>query len=298
MLFCSITFCVIAGTLSDARADLTAKQARKSLTRMAGFELTSGSVRVKSISITSVGTAEVSAEVRTVFKFEKDRQERWRVAEIRIRPDHWERIDLIAGALRAQLGTDECNAPDPPAKGAAAIDPSVKRARCLLSMLLGVEVGSDAVRIQEVAPLPIPLAPQPSASVVAWVQINARLVDERKTGWQVTEVRTGRREWIKLGPLVDALTEDKRKLARADLESIAAALELFRKDRGFYVVTEKQAVVIDHLNPQYLPRVIRLDPWHQPYNYQGERDRFTLSSAGPDRKEATPDDIILSGPSR
>lgn len=298
MLFCSISCCVIAGTLSDARADLTAKQARKSLTRMAGFELTSGAVRVKSISTTSVNTAEVSAEVRTVFKFEKNRQERWRVAEIRTRPDHWERIDLIAGALRARRVTDECNAPDPPAKGAAATDPSVKRARCLVGRLLGVEVGSDAVRIQEVNPLPIPLAPQPSATVVAWVQIDARLVNEGKTGWQVAELRTGRWEWVKLGGLADALTEEKRQLARADLESIAAALELFRRDRGFYVVTEKQAVVIDHLNPLYLPRVIRLDPWHQPYKYQGERDRFTLSSAGPDRKEATPDDIILSGPSR
>jgi len=40
--------------------------------------------------------------------------------------------------------------------------------------------------------------------------------------------------------------------------------------------------------------VLRLDPWNQPYQYQGERDRFTLSSSGPDRKSKTADDITVS----
>ena len=74
---------------------------------------------------------------------------------------------------------------------------------------------------------------------------------------------------------------------------MAKALERFHKDRGYYVVSDSHAVAIDHLSPRYLTQVIRVDPWHQPYKYQGERDHFTLRSAGPDGKEATADDIFI-----
>jgi len=297
LLFRLLVFCLFAFMAPTVGAELTPKQARKLITRMAGFELTNGSVRVKSISATSAAAAEVTAEIRMVFKFEKDKQGSWRVAEIRTGPDRWEDLTFVAGALRSQVTTTECNAPDPPFKGALAIDPSVKRARCLLGNLLGVEVPSDAVRIQEVAPLPIPLAPQPSAVVIAWIRVEARLVNGSK-GWQVGELRTGKREWVRLEPLVVALNEEKQQKARTDLESMAKALELFRGERGFYVVSDKHSVVVDHLNPRYLRQIIRVDPWRQPYKYDGQRDHFTLRSAGPDGKDNTADDVKLSGPSR
>jgi hypothetical protein len=52
-------------------------------------------------------------------------------------------------------------------------------------------------------------------------------------------------------------------------------------------------VAVDYLSPKYLAQIIRLDPWHEPYLYEGERDRFTLRSKGADRKENTPDDIVF-----
>ena len=76
---------------------------------------------------------------------------------------------------------------------------------------------------------------------------------------------------------------------------MAKALEAFRRDRGTFVVSDSHPVAIDFLSPRYLARVIRVDPWHQPYKYQGERDHFTLRSTGPDRKDNTPDDIELAG---
>ena len=145
--------------------------------------------------------------------------------------------------------------------------------------------------------MPIPLASQPSATVVAWVKVDARLLND-KTGWRVSELRTGNRDWVKLEPLVAAVNEEKQKKARAELELIAKALEEFRKERGSYVVSDSQAVAIDHLSPRYLAQVIRVDPWHQPYKYQGERDHFTLRSTGPDGKADTADDIELVSPSR
>jgi hypothetical protein len=264
---------------------------------MAGFELTSGSVRVKSVSAAS-GVTEAVAEIRTVFKLEKDSQGIWQVAEIRTGPTRWEKIGLIAKALNTDGPTNDCPALDPPFKGAAAIDPSVKRARCLLGSLLGIEVPSDALRIQEVAPFVIPLAPQPSALVVAWVTLEVQLENSGKGGSQVTALRTGKHDWVRLAPLVVNLNEQKQRTALTELESIARALEQFRAERGFYVVADTQAVVVDQLSPRYLTQVIRVDPWHQPYKYLGERDHFTLSSAGPDGKEDTADDIKLSRPSR
>lgn len=297
LLFPLLACCVVAFTSTSARADLTPKQARKAITRIPGFEIKSGAVRVKSISASSASAAEMTAEIKTVFKFEMDQQGRWRVAEIRTGQDRWEEIDLIADALKTQTSGGECNAPDPPSRGRVAIDPSVKRARCLLGSLLGVETPSDAVRIQEVDPMPIPLASQPSATVVALVRVDARLLND-KAGWRVSELRTGNRDWVLLEPLVAAVNEEKQKKARAELALIAKALEEFRKERGSYVVSDSQAAAIDHLSPRYLAQVIRVDPWHQPYKYQGDHDHFTLRSAGPDGKADTADDIELASPSR
>ena len=280
-------------TAVDARADLSAAQARKVITRIPGFELKSSAVRVKSVSATSASAADVTAEIQTVFRFEADKEGSWRVAEIRTGQERWEDIDLIASALGTQVAKGACTAPDPQVRGKVPLDPSVKRARCLLGSLLGIEIPSDAIRIQEVNPLPIPLASQASATVVAWVKVDARLTNE-KSGWRVAELRTGNRDWVSLEPLVVAVNEQKEKQARAELDLIAKALEKFRKDRGFYVVSDKESVAIDFLSPRYLARVIRLDPWHQPYKYSGERDHFTLRSTGPDGKADTPDDILLS----
>ena len=289
----ALACCVIAFTCAEARADLSASQARKAITRIAGFELKSNEVRVKSVSASDASTAEVTAEIRIVFKFETDKEGRWRVAEVRTGPERWESVELIASALGTQVVTGDCTSPDPRIRGKVAVDPSVKRARCLLGSLLGIEIPSDAIRIQEVNPMPIPLASQPSATVVAWLRVDTRLMRDKR-GWQVAELRTGNRDWVKLESVVAAVNEQKQRQARAELDLIARALEKFRKDRGYYIVSDKQSVAIDFLSPRYLARVIRIDPWNQPYRYLGERNHFTLRSTGPDRKADTPDDILLS----
>ena len=274
----------------SAHAQPSAKQARNAIAHMAGFALTNGSVRVKTVT-GSGAAAEATADVRTVFRLEQDALGHWRVAEIRTGQDTWESIDLLTNAAGANNASAECNAADPPFKAEAATDPSVKRARCLLGALTGIDVPSDEVRIQEVEPFVVPLASQSSATVVAWIRIAARLVNAGK-GWQVSALRTGSREWVDLQPLVDALNEKKRAQALSDMQAMAQALERYRQDRGFYVVSDSQAVLIDHLSPHYLAKIIRVDPWHHPYEYEGQRERFTIRSAGPD-KANTGDDVVL-----
>lgn len=282
--------CCVLFISGDVFAQPSSKQARKALTRMAGFELTSDAVRVK--AITPGTPAEVTADIRNVFKVEQDERGQWRIAEIRTAQDRWESINFIADAARASLATGECNAPDPPFKGLAAIDPSVKHARCLVGALTGIEVPSDAVRIQEVDPMPVPLASRASAVVVAWIRVTARLVNEGK-GWQVSELRTGNRDWVKLQPLIDALNEKKKAQARNEIGMMVQALKRYCQERGSCVVSDSHAVLIDHLTPHYLSRIIRVDPWNHPYKYDGHRERFTIRSTGPDGKDQTGDDIDM-----
>ncbi len=293
MLFPVFACCVLLTTGAEARADLSAKQARTALRHAGGLQLDSSAVRVKSVSAGSGSTANVIADIRTVFKFQADSQGQWHINEFSIGQDRWENIDLIARALGAPVATGDCTAPDPPLKGKAATDPSVKRARCLLASLLGVHLPSDAIRIQEVDPFPIPLASQASAIVIAWLRVEAQLTNDKR-GWRVEQLRAGNRDWVKLDSLAAAVNEQKQKQAHTDLALIAGALEKFRRERGFYVVSDKESVAIDFLSPRYLARVIRVDPWHKPYQYFGQRDHFTLRSSGPDGKVDTPDDIELA----
>jgi citrate lyase beta subunit len=174
----------------------------------------------------------------------------------------------------------------------AAGDLTPKEARRLIARMAGIELPSDAVRVKEVS------SSGNSAIVVAQVETAFRMVKGDKDKWRITEIRTGDRRWEDLDTLMRALNVEKTARARAELESIATALESFRRERGFYVESKSEAALIDHLNPRYLARVIRVDPWHQPYEYEGARDSFTLRSAGPDGKANTPDDVTVASGSR
>ena len=170
----------------------------------------------------------------------------------------------------------------------AAGDLSPKQARQLIAHLAGIQLPSDAVRVKEISMF------GNSAMVVAQVETAFRFVKGDKDTWRVAEIRTGDRRWEDLDTLLRALNSEKSARARAELEEIATALESYRRERGNYVEAESEGVLIDHLNPGYLPRIIRVDPWHQPYEYEGQANTFVLRSAGPDGKSHTSDDIVLT----
>jgi Type II secretion system (T2SS), protein G len=174
----------------------------------------------------------------------------------------------------------------------AAGDLSPKEARKLIARMAGIELPSDAVRVKEIS-----IAGN-SAVVVAQIETAFRLVKADNDKWRIAEIRTGDRRWEDLDTLMKALNAEKTARARAELESIATALESFRRERGSYVESKSEATLIDHLSPRYLARVIRIDPWHQPYQYEGVRTSFVLRSTGPDSKPDTPDDITVASGSR
>lgn len=170
----------------------------------------------------------------------------------------------------------------------AAGDLSTKEARKLIAHVAGIELPSDAVRVKEITAL------GSSAVVVAQIETAFRLVKGDDDKWRVAEIRTGDNKWEDVDMITRAVNAEKVERARAELETIATALESFRRERGFYVSADTEAALIDHLNPRYLSRVIRVDPWHKPYSYEGTRDNFMLRSAGVDGKEKTQDDLIVT----
>ena len=170
----------------------------------------------------------------------------------------------------------------------AAGDLTPREARKLIARMAGIELPSDAVRVKEISTM------GNSAVVVAQVETSFRMVKGDKDKWRIAEIRTGDRRWEDLDTLMRALNVEKTARARAELESIATALESFRRERGFYLESKSEAALIDNLNPRYLARVIRVDPWHRPYEYEGERAAFVLRSDGPDGKPHTDDDVTVA----
>jgi hypothetical protein len=275
-------------------ADLSAKTARKLIQTMAGISLPSSAVRVSRVTTGSDGGAEASAEIETVFRA-RQVDGRWRLSEIRTGQERWEKLDLLAQAAGVKLPEGECDAPSQFVRSASATDLTTKRARCLVAELLGVTLPSDDVRIKNLSTLNLPFGSESSALITALIRVQFRFA-RGDGGWQVAEFKSGAREWARLETISPALNDVKRVAATSDLTAIATALIDFRKKRGSFVVSDKESVLIDHLSPQYLTRVIRLDPWHRPYQYDGQTDRFSLRSLGPDGKAGTPDDIVVSSP--
>lgn len=276
-----------------ARADISQKNARKVIQTMLGWSLPGDAVRIQSVRSSAEG-AEVSAEIQTVFRLRLI-EGHWELREVRTAPDRWEQLELIARAAGAQLPAGECDAPSEFARSKSETELTTKRARCLVASLFGVALPSDDVRIKEISSFGLSIGSESSALVESYVRADFRLARDGKV-WRVAEFKSGNRNWVNVSSLASAIDNVKRTAANDELSTIAKALGNFRRERGSFVVSDSESVLIDHLSPHYLPRVIRVDPWHRPYKYEGQPDHYSLRSLGPDGKPNTPDDVVVSGP--
>ncbi len=291
VLFCGVLS--ILGVI-EARADIKQKDARRALQNMFGWALPGNDVRINSIRASGAEAAEVSADIQAVFRLRLN-EGRWEIREVRTAPDRWERLEVITRAAGAELPAGECDAPSEFARSKSATELTTKRARCLVASIFGVALPSDDVRIKEISPFGLSIGAESAALVIAFVRADFRLAREAKA-WRVVEFKSGNRDWVNVSGLAAAIDLVKRSAATDELSTIARALGDFRRERGSFVVSDSESVLIDHLSPHYLPRVIRVDPWHRPYRYEGQPDRYSLRSLGPDGKPNTPDDIVVSGP--
>lgn len=161
-------------------------------------------------------------------------------------------------------------------------------ARNLIARMPGFELSRDAVRVKEVN------AVGNSAVVVAQVETAYRMERDGGGKWRVAEIRTGANRWQSVDEIARSLAEEKAIVAKSEMETMATGLESYRRARGVYVTGDTVAILMDHLQPRFLCRVIRIDPWHQPYAYSGTANSYSLRSAGPDEKLDTSDDVIFN----
>jgi len=287
-----IFFC--AGTPTFAKDELSPKQARKLIAKTPGIALKEAVIRVQSVRAIDAATIQATAEIATAFRLQKNEKGQWRVAEVRTGQEQWESLALLFSALKYQPANSACDQLETNAK--ADVDPNNRKARCLLAELLNVQLPSDAVRIKDVSSLSLPFSSQGSSLVDALVTVDFQFTRGEKQTWRVSGVRAGNGNWIDPQQLSDALNAEKNAAARADLDLLAKALEQFRTKRGSYVEAKSAAVLVDFLSPLHLDRIIRLDPWRHPYVYEGSRNSFMLRSLGPDGRENTADDLVLSRP--
>ncbi len=280
-------------TPAGAHADLSSSQARKAIQTMAGASLPSEAVRVQAVRTSSAESAEATAELHLVFRVTQHKGF-WRLNEVRTGPQRWERLDFLAQAAKIELTNGDCDTPSQFARTADAEALTNKRARCLVAELFGVTLPSDAVRIREVSPFGFSFGSADAAGLIdTLVQFDFRLVRERR-GWQVAALKSGTRDWTDMRGITATVDQLKHSTAANELSLIAQALDSYRRERGFYVVSDKESVLIDHLSPKYLTPVIRLDPWSRPYQYTGEQTTYSLRSLGPDGKPNTSDDIVVN----
>ncbi|HLL14675.1 MAG TPA: type II secretion system protein GspG [Pyrinomonadaceae bacterium] len=287
-------------------------EARKLIAAVSVLELNKEAVTIREISPPGA-VATVLAGVKLGFRFVRDEAGAWRVADVRTGDRQWESLNLLGRALggvqiaytRAELGGEQMAAAraelDAFAAELAALGKNKAAAtgNATESQTVGnnqnqppkeLRRGALSVKNPEAA-----LAPIGSMAVVELeVETSVDFVRDARGRWQVARVRFGSgggRVFEAFDAFERALNTEKIARARADLRSLAALLEVYRRARGFYVVAETSADLVDHLNPRYTTAFIRFDPWHRPYEYKGGREGFTLRSLGADGKPNTADDV-------
>lgn len=299
LLFAALTFCLFvveASAQKRPKPALKESDARRAIAETQGFVLRTSAVKIKEVSPVGASPVRVSAGVTIAFRLVRVEDERmaqtggifkikrWRAVEFRTGDRTWEEFDLVADGAGSER---------------------VEAARRALEELV-TEFEEQLIKQQkseaEKAATPEPLTRGPltikqlspmGASAVAEVEVNAdfNLVRDARGKWRVTNVEVGGESFGDFEAFWRTANTRKAARAQRDLAEMREALEAFRRERGFYVVAEDSIVLQDHLSPRYARRIIRLDPWHNPYRYAGTQASYTLASDGPDGKPDTADDV-------
>lgn len=327
-LVVAFVVCVFAADASAQKKPkpaLKEKDARRAVAETPGFALRTGAVKVKEVSPAGSTPVKVSAGVTVAFRLVRVEDERvaqtgglfkvkrWRAVEFRTGDRAWEEFDLDAdrvgverleAARRAleELATEfearqskvgagwEATARDVEDEASHASEAGAKKKK------KKEEPAKKTAEPLTRGPLTIKQLSLMGSSAVAEVEVaaNFSLSKDARGKWRVTSIEVGGETLSELETLWRSIDARKAARAREDLAAIREALEAFHRERGFYVVGEDSVVLLDHLSPHYAKRIIRIDPWHNPYRYTGSTAAYTLASDGPDGKRGTADDVTLS----
>lgn len=171
---------------------------------------------------------------------------------------------------------------------AAADGLSAQKARQVLQKLAGANLSKNQIQIKKISSG----LTGSDAVVEAQIETAFRLVKD-KDDWRIAEIRLGDRQWESFELVEEAIRREKARRTNALLQQMADAIEAYRKDRGQMPDADNVATLLDYLTPRYLNPPVRFDLWGKQFEYRGERDRYTLLSAGPDGKSGTKDDLVV-----
>jgi hypothetical protein len=163
---------------------------------------------------------------------------------------------------------------------------SVRQARELLQHLAGANLPKDQVQIKKIE--------SGSGGAIVEAQIETAFrVQKEKDGWRIAEVRLGDRQWESFELIEEAVKREKVRRTTALLNRFADGLKAYQQERGQYVAAEKIGELLDFLSPRYIAAPPPFDLWGRPLEYRGSAAGYRLTSAGPDGKSGTEDDLVL-----
>ncbi len=171
--------------------------------------------------------------------------------------------------------------------GWAASGLSAKQARELLQKLGGAELKPDQVRIKTISN-----GLNGNTVVEAQIETAVRFKQE-KSGWEVAEIRFGDNHWESVELITEAIKREKTRRTELQMQQIVAALENYKTEHGNYLVAETFDKMMEQLPGREVVKLLRVDYWQQPFNFQGTANGYRLISSGADLKSGTSDDLIL-----
>lgn len=162
-----------------------------------------------------------------------------------------------------------------------------KQVRDQVRTIDGAELDKDSVEIISVR--------ESGSHATAEIRINTAVKMTKKGDhWTLDEVRIGDRRWEKVERILQSLERQRADSTRQQMAVIRRGIDRYIERNGKAPQVSNYTALVDTLNPDFLPSVIRLDAWSNPYSFQvSATGGFELRSAGPDGTIGTTDDLIL-----
>ncbi len=165
----------------------------------------------------------------------------------------------------------------------------LREVRQLLRHLGGADFGDEQIEIRKIGS-----GMAGDVVVEARIETAYRLAKE-KDHWKVAEIRLGDRHWESMDLIEEAVRREKIRRTRVIIEQLAAGIAGYREAEGRFVEADSVVGLLDVLSPRYISFPHRLDLWGTQILYEGTATKYTLRSAGPDRKAGTEDDLVAEG---
>ena len=162
-----------------------------------------------------------------------------------------------------------------------------REAREAIARALGLD-NADRVRVKKIS-----TGMGGQAIVEGNVEAVFRLQQDKAGNWNASDIRLDDGRWESFELIETGIRKEKVLRTTADLRTLSTALQAFKREKGFYVVSQSSSALIDNLSPNYIDFVIRVDAWFHELRYSGSATDYRLSSDGPDGINATADDIVI-----